>query len=215
MASPPAAMRCFKRVRDNQAALLFSVETDPNIMFERETGFPASPPGFGVWATAPDIDAMNPPLDTDGLEVWGGDNNDDSDRYSLAGDPPFRRLGKDRGLGVYSACRTQHSAHADHRLGGRDGHAVRRTWRRRTLLEPARRTDGRRRHHDVRPASALSASGRSICAFSQPGGPLLPTFDGGEIFEYDDPAPPTKFLNHGGHLWDTLFDVRGTFKLHQ
>jgi hypothetical protein len=68
----------FHAVRDNHAALLFSVETDPNIMFERETGLPASPPGFGVWATALDIDAMNPPLDTDGLEVWGGDNQDDA-----------------------------------------------------------------------------------------------------------------------------------------
>ena len=30
---------------------------------------------------------MNPPKDTDALELWGGDNDDDSNRFSVAGDP--------------------------------------------------------------------------------------------------------------------------------
>jgi hypothetical protein len=44
-----------------------------------------------------------------------------------------------------------------------------------------------------------------------PSGPVLVTFDGGEIWEYNGAGTPTKFLDHGGHLWNTAFDVRGTF----
>jgi hypothetical protein len=203
----------FQALRDNQAALLFSVETDPNIMFERETGLPASPAGFGVWATALDIDAMNPPLDTDGLEVWGSDQNDDSDRYSLAGDPPLAGAGK---VAIWSftpplgpsAPHTQTSdlaAAMDMQYGGPGvggpvwSHLV-------ELMDvDAIMTFGPRVTFSIRPLD--------LAPFSTPGGPLLPTFDGGEIFEYDSAAVPTRFLNHGGHLWDTAFDVRGTFHL--
>ncbi len=203
----------FHAVRDNQAALLFSVETDPNIMFERETGLPASPPGFGVWATALDIDAMNPPVDTDGLEVWGGDNNDDSDRYSLAGDPAIAGGGK---VAVWSftppggpsaphTLTTDLAAAMDLQYGGPGvggpywSHLV-------ELMDvDAIMTFG--------PLITFSIRPLDLAPFSQPGGPPLPTFDGGEIFEYNAANQPTKFLNHGGHLWDTAFDVRGSFGL--
>jgi hypothetical protein len=202
----------FSAVRGNQAALLFSVETDPNVMFERETGLPASPPGFGVWATATDIDAMNPPLDTDALEVWGGDNNDDSDRYSLAGDPPFPGLGKIAIWGFTPpigpsnphTLTTDLAAAMDKQYGGPGvggpywSHLV-------ELMDvDAIMTFGPEVLFSIRPLD--------LAPFSQPGGPLLPTFDGGEIFDYT-PGAATKFLNHGGHLWDTLFDVRATFQL--
>ena len=37
-------------------------------------------------------------------------------------------------------------------------------------------------------------------------------FDGGEIWVWDgSPAGPAQFLVHGGHVWDTAFDVMGTF----
>ncbi len=37
-------------------------------------------------------------------------------------------------------------------------------------------------------------------------------FDGGEIWTYTlGSGEPAQFLNHGGHVWDTAFDVRGTF----
>ncbi len=37
-------------------------------------------------------------------------------------------------------------------------------------------------------------------------------FDGGEIWTYTiGSSQPAQFLNHGGHVWDTTFDVRGTF----
>jgi hypothetical protein len=201
----------FQAVRDNEAALLFSVETDPNIMFERETGLPASPPGFGVWATAFDLDAMNPPLDTDGLEVWGGDQNDDSDRYSLAGDPPLVGAGKvaiwsftaPAGPSAPHTLTTDLAAAMDMQYGGPGvGGPV---WRHLVELMDV---DG---IMTFGPQVTFSIRPLDLAPFSQPGGPVLPTFDGGEIFEYDNAGVPTRYLNHGGHLWDTAFDVKGTF----
>ncbi len=77
----------FGSLRANQSSLLFSVTNDPRIHYVLPTGLPNSVAGSGVWATATDIDAMNPPVDTDALEIWGSDNVDDSNRYSLDGDP--------------------------------------------------------------------------------------------------------------------------------
>jgi hypothetical protein len=199
----------FQAVRDNQAALLFSVETDPDIYFERATGFPAAPAGFGLWATALDIDAMNPPLDTDGLEVWGGDNNDDSDRYSLANDPfvVFPAGAQKVAIWEYASAGNASTPHTlttdlaaaiDLQFGGPGlggplwGQLV-------ELMDvDAIMTFGSQVTFSIRPLVV-------------PGTPIA--FDGGEIFLYDSPILPTKFLDHGGHLWDTAFDVRGTFHL--
>ena len=52
----------------------------------------------------------------------------------------------------------------------------------------------------------MSATGGSV--------PAGFSIDGGEIMHLiidDNGAPVLTFLNHGGHLWDTAFDVRGTF----
>lgn len=199
----------FAALRANEAALLFSVETDPNIMFERETGLPASPPGFGVWATAIDIDAMNPPVDTDALEIWGGDNNDDSDRYSLAGDPPIVGAGK---VAVWSftspggpsaphTMTTDLAAAMDLQFAGIGVGGP--YWSQLVELMDvdAIMTFGPQVTFSIRPLT-----------FQIPGpAPILVSFDGGEIFEYDGAGVATRFLNHGGHLWDTTFDVSGTF----
>ena len=197
----------FQALRDNQAALLFSVETDPNIMFERETGLPLSPPGFGVWATAPVIDASNPPLDTDALEIWGGDNSDDSDRYSLAGDPFVMFPAAARKVAVWaytlpggpSAPHTFTSdlaASIDLQFGGPGIGGP--FWSQLVELMDvdAIMTFGPRVTFSIRPLAV-------------PGTPVV--FDGGEIFEYDGPGIATRFLFHGGHFWDTAFDVRAAF----
>ena len=42
--------------------------------------------------------------------------------------------------------------------------------------------------------------------------PIAGAFDGGEIWVWDG-VNPASFLFHGGHLWDTAFDVSGTFGL--
>lgn len=194
----------FQAVRDNQAALLFSAEGDPDIYFERATGFVGALAGFGVWATALDIDAMNPPIDTDALEVWGGDNADDSDRYSLDGDPFLPGAGK---VAVWSftpaigpsaphTMTTDLAAAMDLQFGGPGVGGP--LWSQLVELMDvdAIMTFGTQVTYSIRPLFI-------------PGTPIA--FDGGEIFEYDGPGIATRFLNHGGHLWDTAFDVRGTF----
>lgn len=199
----------FQAVRDNKAALLFSVETDPNIMFERETGLPASPPGFGVWATATDIDAMNPPLDTDALEIWGGDKNDDSDRYSLAGDPfvVFPAAASKVAVWQYTVPAGPSSPHTftsdlaasmDMQYGGPGVGGPLYSQLVELMDVDAIMTFGPQVTYSIRPLQV-------------PGTPFV--FDGGEIFEYDGPGVPTRFLDHGGHKWDTAFDVMGTFHL--
>jgi hypothetical protein len=161
-----------------------------------------------------DIDAMNPPLDTDGLEVWGADTFDDSDRYSLAGDPfvPLGAAALKVAVWSYSSgpntsvphtLTTDLAAAMDLQYFGMGvggplwSHLV-------ELMDvDAIMTSGSQVTFSIRPLD--------LAPFSPPGGPILPTFDGGEIWEYDSAAQPTKFLDHGGHLWDTLFDVRGAF----
>ncbi len=49
----------------------------------------------------------------------------------------------------------------------------------------------------------------SIAPIFLPGGDVL--FDGGEIWVYSYFGQDVPFLDHGGHLWNTEFGVRGTF----
>lgn len=197
----------FEALRADTAALLFSVENDPTILFERATsGISLPGPAFGVWATATDIDAMNPPLDTDGLEIWGGDHNDDSDRYSLAADPfvQFPTAARKVAIWEYDSAGNTSTPHTftsdlassiDLQFGG-NGSGVYFGLLVEAMDVDAIMTFGPRVTFSIRPITV-------------PGTPI--DFDGGEIFEYDGPGIPTRFLNHGGHLWDTAFDVRGTF----
>lgn len=207
----------FHAVRNNTAALLISVEGNPGIHYERQTGLPGSFPGTGIWAKAVDIDNMNPPIDTDGLELWGADQFDDSDRYSLAGDPftDFVVPNESRKVAIWSynaagntsihhTLTTDLAAAMDLQLplggvgvgGPHWGQLV-------ELLDvDAIMTFGTQVTFSIRPITYT---------ITTPAGPVVFTFDGGEIFEYDGPAVPTRYLNHGGHLWDTLFDVRATF----
>ncbi|MGE3243443.1 MAG: PEP-CTERM sorting domain-containing protein [Pirellulales bacterium] len=197
----------FHEVVDNKAALLFSLETDANVMFERATGFPAAPAGFGIWATAQDIDAMNPPIDTDALELWGGDDADDSNRYSLAGDPFVQVAGAALKVAVWEydepgktslphTFTTDLAAAMDLQAGGPGKGGP--LWG--LLVEQM----------DV---DAIMIFGKevlfSIRPLQVPGTPLA--FDGGEVFVYKNATTPAKYLDHGGHLWDTAFDVKGTF----
>jgi hypothetical protein len=197
----------FNALRANQAALLFSVENDPTILFERATGFPAAPSGYGVWATASDIDLMNPPLDTDGLEVWGSDQVDDSFRYSLVADPLVNlgpaaakvaiwAFNSMAGISVPHTLTTDLAAAIDLQFMGPGVGGT--YWSQ--LVELM----------DVDAIMVLNEQVIfSIRPLTVPGTPIA--FDGGEIFVYDGPGVPTEFLNHGGYLWDTAFDIRGTF----
>lgn len=41
----------------------------------------------------------------------------------------------------------------------------------------------------------------------------IAAFDGGEIWVWDLAKPAATFMTHGGHVWDTAFDVMGTYHL--
>jgi hypothetical protein len=64
----------------------------------------------------------------------------------------------------------------------------------------------------IRNAGSPSASGRSIWLRS-----VNPVVDSALLTAAKSgnrpAAVPTRFLKHGGHDWDTVFDVRGTFHL--
>lgn len=199
----------FQALRDNKAALLFSVETDPRVMFSKATGYPGAVAGSGVWAGPLDIDAMNPPLDTDGLEVWGPDQLDDADRYSLAGDPfvifPVAALkvaiwsyDKTTNTSTPHTFTTDLAASIDMQFGGPGiGGPL---WSQLVELMDvdAIMTFGQRVTFSIRPIIV-------------PGTPFA--FDGGEIFEYDGPGIATRFLHHGGLTFDTALDVMATFNV--
>jgi hypothetical protein len=202
----------FHALRDNQSALLFSVTNDPRIHYVRPTGLPGSVAGFGVWATATDIDAMNPPIDTDAIEVWGGDNVDDSVRYSLDGDPSAAFPAGAQKVAIWDfnpggptsnphTLTSDLAAAMDLQFGGIGVGGP--MWS--VLVE----------FMDVDAimvfATQVNFSIRPI-ALSQ-FNPFLPDLDGGEIFLYDGPNTPTQFLVQGGHTWNTALDIMGTFNL--
>lgn len=201
----------------DRAALLFSVGNtapapgglgDNHIYFEAAHGFGPPPVADGIWAAPLDIDGMAPPDDVDGLEVWGGDHFDDADHYSIYGDP-FVTLGAGSakvavwkytpglpGSSVPAFLTTDLAAAIDLQLTGVGfGGDV---WSH--LVEEM----------DV--DATMVQGGKllfSIAPTIVPGTPIF--FDGGEIFVYDGPGLPTKYLHHAGHDWDTTFGVVAAF----
>lgn len=199
----------FNSLRANTSALLFSTSNDSRIHYVRPTGNPNPTPGFGVWAQPTDVDAAIPPIDLDGLELWGGDQADDSDRYSLAGDPfvQFPANAAKVAIWDYTALgnisnphtlTTDLAAAIDLQLAGVGvGGPI---WSH--LVE-------------LMDVDAIMTFGTQVTFSIQPidlsqFGPL-PNFDGGEIFLYDGPGIPTSFLVQGGYTWDTALDIMGTF----
>jgi PEP-CTERM motif len=202
----------FDSLRADRSALIFSVGDaaagigDANIYLEHAASY-SGPKAPSIWATPLEIDAMTGIHDVDGLEVWGDDLVDDSDRYSLYGDPFFDLApGISEKVAVWgytAGASTPHTLTRDLAIamdlqfvgiglgGPLYGQLVE------SMDVDAMMVSGARLTFSIAPLD-LSAFG-------------LPNFDGGEIFEYDDPSMPTKFLDHGGHLWNTAFDVRGTF----
>lgn len=170
----------------NTAALLFSVSADPNIYFEAISG------ASGIWATPAMIDGVTAVTDVDALEVWGpaGSPNspaDDSNMYSLETDA--------NGVAVWHYDGTSSSAWVTVAEIGTAIGLDDSLW---GLLD----LDGLMMYGD-----ALLFS---IAPIHTVAGGLI--YDGGEIWVWDgSPNSAASFLNHGGHVWDTAFDVRGTF----
>ena len=209
----------FNSVIADRSALLFSVGNvvpsgpgDAHIYFEAATAYgpPATP--SGIWAApVPDIDTMSPVRDVDALEVWGEDTIDDSDHYSIYGDPfvdfgaaSFKVAVWEYAPGGHSSSpaflTTDLAMSIDLQFGG-PGDGV--FWSHLVELMDvdAMMVQGDRLLFSIAPVTVFDAFG--------PG--LHYDFDGGEIFVYHGAGAATDFLDHGGHLWDTAFDVVGTF----
>lgn len=115
------------------------------------------------------------------LEVWGPDGVSDANRYSLLGDPGGCAV-----LILGGGC-----LHTNAAVGAAIG------------LTPGVQFD----------LDALMTYGDEMVFSIRPiTDPTGLSFDGGELWYWDGTAAnKASFLNHGGHLWDTAFDVRGTF----
>lgn len=167
----------FFDVLNNTAALLVSVAGDA-------PGVPIQAENdlgtITTWATKLQVNANGSVNDLDGLEVWGSDGFSDTTHYSLFGDPGGAAIiDRSSGLTVLSTSGLQAI------LG----------------LGPNTRPD----------LDALMMAGDeilfSIRELRDPAtGAII--FDGGEIWHANIATGVNYgFLNHGGHLWDTAFDV--------
>lgn len=186
----------FDAVIRDEAFLLFSTDRDNRIFYET----PKSG-GGGVWALPSQIDQVAPD-DVDALEVWGPTNPsadleervnqgegqlvvdptpDDANRYST------ERFLDPIEAAVFDSTGVPIFTHAD-------------------IASAIGRPDlANNLDFDL---DAMMMSGFDIL-FSID---AVDVFDGGEIWVWDGVTPGgATFLNHGGHLWDTAFDVSGTF----
>lgn len=187
-------------VINDRTWLLFSTDEDNRIFYEEHvTG------ANGIWALPPTIDAdmaaidpnigiqntMPTDMDVDGLEVWGGDGPqfDDANRYSLE-DDPFNNIAVwkyDKNINLSTPLYTK--------------------------------TDIAQAIDDLFPNFDIIAEDIDLDAMMTFGSNIMFSvdpiidkgLDGGEIFVWDGVAASAIFLTHGGHIWDTTFDVMGTF----
>ncbi len=186
----------FDEVIGDDAFLLFSTDQDNRIFYETPiTG------GGGVWAQALQIDQI-PPDDVDALEVWGPSNPsaeleervnqglgqlvidptpDDANRYST------ERFMDPFEAAVFDSLGNPIFSHAD--IAAAIG---------RPDLADSLDFD----------LDAMMMSSLNILFSIDP----IDIFDGGEIWAWDGITPGgATYLVHGGHVWDTAFDVMGTF----
>lgn len=187
----------FKELIQNRAALLFSTGQtgigggntlwDDHVLVEPISG------GVKIWATPAQIDA-NGVTDVDGLEVWGPEEIPDANVYSLRGDPGGNSvLFYNSGTGISTPLVTTAQI-----LG-----AVSPLFPSLTLSLSDIDVDGLVYQNSInRLVFSLAPTGLAL------NDPTL-NLDGGEIFDWVIGTPSASFLNHGGHLWDTVFDVRG------
>ena len=115
--------------------------------------------------------------DLNGIELWGPEGASDTTHYSLVGDPLL--AGQPMAYSVYDASGVGFISQAALAAAvGIPGEAV-----------------------DL---DAMMLYGDRIIFSIAP----IANYDGGEIFTWDSAlGGPAAFLNHGGHLWDTAFDV--------
>jgi hypothetical protein len=145
---------------------------------------------IGIWGTPPTSAAAG---GTDALEVWGGDGAGVSlNGNSNSASPDANRYslyGDSDGTSVFNADGTAWLTQSQ--IGAAIG-ADQQFW---TKID----VDG------------LMVGGND--AFVMFSIAPLAAFDGGEIWVWDLTKANASFLIHGGHTWDTAFDVMGTYGL--
>lgn len=193
----------FAEVIANAVPLLFSTDEDERIFYEETNG------SFGLWAI--------PPLatDVDGLEIWGPNNQDDGDVYSIQGDP---LLDDPSGLngGVISGPISvwifdENTDISQPILFATDiANAVNPLFPDFEIMTENIDLDAMMMSESNLLFSLIPIDGNNDGNIT----PNDPTqdLDGGEIFVWNgQPGQIAQFLSHGEHLWNTNFDVMGTF----
>ncbi|NEQ82345.1 MAG: hypothetical protein F6K26_19445 [Moorea sp. SIO2I5] len=139
-----------------------------------------------IWATAKQIDKPGPGIDlgvtdVDGLELWGPT---DANRFSVYGDPKVAVYDYDPITGTTSALYTQE--------------------------EIAKAIGVGEKFADLVNLDAMMTFGRNLIMFSID--PIEEVgLDGGEIWVWQRGSGAAQFLKHGGHVWNTSFNVMKTF----
>lgn len=177
----------FQSVIDNTSALLLSVTGDGDLRVPIPAPILPRAPiyvepitgGFGIWATVAQVD-QHGVTDLNALEVWGPNSQDDSNRFSLLGDPGGTAIW---GCTTAGAACTPSLPFA-------------------TVAELAAAIGQPSLQIDV---DGLMTFENNLLFSIRPVGP----FDGGEIWTYTLGGGPgtAQFLFHGGHLWNTAFPV--------
>lgn len=212
----------FQEVRSDEVWMIFSTGTygaatvtDRDIYVE----VPGAPLG-GLWATGAevDIDANNDlmemagtvanPMNVDALEVWctDGGAGADADTYSLIGDTVVETAsGRRVSVFDYAGGASSAAFYRDELLAavlGLTGLAGQ------ELADLEEFFDVDAMMVDLFDQAITF----SIAPIALTGGGGAMVFDGGEIFTWDRlNGGPAAYLVHGGHVWDTAFDVMGTF----
>lgn len=188
----------------NQAPIIITIEGDTNIHYEAPSG------ARGVWATAAQIshEHNQPPRVVDALEVYGPEILSDANHFSLEGDPFNFAIFNENGS-VY-ATRNQISDSVALLLGLNDPDD-RATFASLSDLDALMSFESGSVDGQFDAGDQLLISYMPLTMNLRQGGSL--SIDGGEIFYIDVQAIAViaSYLNHGGHLWDTAFDVRAAF----
>ena len=178
----------FDEVTGDLCAMLFSVTSLGDIWYERRQVAVGD-----MWASGAATGGVPAPNhinhigvgDTDALEVWGPEGDNDADNFSLSGDP--------FGVSVYKYTPGTHTSAAlftQAQIAGALG---------RPDLENVIDLD----------AMMLDSLGGILFSIAP-----VDVFDGGEVWVWDGVTPgAATFLTHGGHLWDTAFQVAATYNL--
>ncbi|MEQ8211650.1 MAG: PEP-CTERM sorting domain-containing protein [Lacipirellulaceae bacterium] len=196
----------FDAVTKNETALVVSTQFD--MMLGNDTSLAAERIGGGVetFATRRQIVDHNHPggllRDIDSVDIWGSENPNRAGFYSFQGDPGNTAVYTQQVLAPNSVVPYISTTDLAMALGEPN-------------LEPFLDVDGlmvRDVGTGFNPFDGQFGPGDaimfSLAPIMDPTGAII--YDGGEIWTWEF-GSPAQFLDHGGHLWDTAFDVRGTF----